>query len=157
MGLQLLKSRRKKSTQRTVTRSKNLYVNLLIKIYRFLARKTKSKFNITILKRLFNSRSHQSPISLSRLAKFSNEGKIIVIVGKILNDERNLLTPKMSICALKFSASARKRILEGGGKIITFDQLAKVNPTGKNTLLLRGLNKGKPLKKKRNLISKKTT
>lgn len=156
MGLQLLKSRKKKSIKRTVTRSKNLYVNLLIKIYRFLARKTKSRFNVVILKRLFTSRSHQSPISLSRLARFSKEGKTIVIVGKILNDERNLFTPKMSVCALKFSATARKRILESGGKIITFDQLAKINPTGKDTLLLRGLNKGKSLKKKRNLIAKKT-
>jgi large subunit ribosomal protein L18e len=129
---------------------------LLIKIYRFLARKTKSKFNTAVLKRLFTSRSHQSPISISRLARFSNEGKILVIVGKILNDERNLFTPKMSICALKFSTSARKRILENGGKIITFDQLAKINPTGKDTLLLRGLNKTKSLKKKRNLITKKT-
>ena len=62
----------------------------------------------------------------------------------------------MTICALKFSSSARERVLKNGGKIITFDQLAKINPTGKDTLLLRGPNKRKSLKKKRNIITKKT-
>ena len=156
MGLQLTKNRKKNTLKRTTTRSKNLYINLLIKIYRFLAKKTKSKFNIVIFKRLFTSRSHQSPISLSRLVRFSKYGKIIVIVGKILNDERNTSLPKMTICALKFSSSARERVLGNGGKIITFDQLAKINPTGKDTLLLRGPNKRKSLKKKRNQITKKT-
>jgi large subunit ribosomal protein L18e len=156
MGLQATKSGKKNSYMRTVTRSKNLYINLLIKIYRFLAKKTKSRFNVVIFKRLFTSRSHQSPISLSRLVRYSKHGKIIVIVGKILNDERNSSFPKMTICALKFSSSARERVLKNGGKIITFDQLAKINPTGKDTLLLRGPNKRKSLKKKRNIITKKT-
>lgn len=156
MGLQVIKSRKKNSIKRTVTRSKNLYIDLLIKIYRFLAKKTKSKFNVVVFKRLFTSRSHQSHISLSRLVRYLKPGKIIVIVGKILNDERNTSFPKMTICALKFSSSARERIIENGGKIITFDQLAKINPTGKDTLLLRGPNKRKSLKKKRNLIAKKT-
>ena len=49
MGIQQFKTHKKKSIERTVTRSKNLYLNLLIKIYRFLARKTKSNFNNVIL------------------------------------------------------------------------------------------------------------
>ena len=107
MGIQQFKSHKKKSIERTVTRSKNLYLNLLIKIYRFLARKTKSNFNNVILKRLFASRSHQSPISLSNMIRYSGcKEKIIVVVGKVLNDERSINIPKLTICALKFSSSA---------------------------------------------------
>jgi replication factor C subunit 2/4 len=58
------------------------------------------------------------------LVRFSKYGKIIVIVGKILNDERNTSFPKMTICALKFSSSARERVLGNGGKIITFAKTA---------------------------------
>jgi|AntRauMFilla1563_2_1112583.scaffolds.fasta_scaffold00186_13 large subunit ribosomal protein L18e len=155
MGIQDKKSNKKSSIERTTSRSKNLYLNLLIKIYRFLSRRTKSKFNLVILKRLFSSRSHQSPISLSRLVKYSRGEKTIVIVGKVLNDERIREIPKLNICALKFSSSAKKRVLENKGRVLTFDQLAKINPTGKNILLLRGGNKKKSIKVKRNLMAKK--
>ena len=38
-----------------------------MKVYRFLARRTDSKFNATILKRLIQSRTYRPPISLSKL------------------------------------------------------------------------------------------
>jgi len=155
MGIQQKKSNKKISVERTTSRSRNLYLNLLIKIYRFLARRTKSKFNLIILKRLFSSRSHQSPISLSRIVKYSSGEKTIVIVGKVLNDERITEIPELTICALKFSSAAKKRVIENKGQVLTFDQLAKINPTGKNILLLRGANKKRSIKVKRNLITKK--
>jgi large subunit ribosomal protein L18e len=156
MGLQYIKSLKKKSTERKSSRSKNLYLNLLVKIYHFLSIKTKSRFNLVVLKRLFSSRLHQSQISLSSLIKHSQDTKkIIVVVGKVLNDERILDIPELTVCALKISYSAKERILKSGGKILTFDQLAKLNPFGKNTLLLRGRKPKKSLKKKRNLSTKK--
>ena len=155
MGIQI-KNNKNLSIKRTICRSKNIYLNLLIKIYRFLARKTKSKFNIVVLKRLFSSRLNQSSISLSNLAKYSKGGnRILVVVGKVLNDERMPETPKLTICALKFSSAAKQRILNSNGTIITFDQLAKNNPMGKNTILLRGKKIKKAGKKMKNLISKK--
>ena len=155
MGIQI-KDNKKFSTKRTLSRSKNIYLNLLVKIYRFLARKTKSKFNIVVLKRLFSSRLNQPSISLSNLTKYPNgKNKILVVVGKVLNDERISDIPKLTICALKFSSTARQRILNNKGSILTFDQLAKDNPMGKNTILLRGKKIKKSSKKIKNLISKK--
>jgi len=46
--------------------------------------------------------------------------------------------PKLTICALKFTKSAHARILNAGGKVLTFDQLALKAPKGSNTVLLRG-------------------
>jgi large subunit ribosomal protein L18e len=37
--------------------------------------------------------------------------KIAVVVTKVLDDERLLDCPKMTICALNFSETARKRII----------------------------------------------
>ena len=39
-------------------------------LYSFLARRTDSGFNKVVLKRLFQSRIHRAPISLSRLARY---------------------------------------------------------------------------------------
>lgn len=43
-----------------------------------------------------------------------------------------------AVCALRFTETARARILAAGGECITFDQLALRAPKGTNTVLLRG-------------------
>ena len=44
----------------------------------------------------------------------------------------------MSVCALRFTEAARKRIVAAGGQCLTLDQLIMKTPTGNGTLLLRG-------------------
>jgi large subunit ribosomal protein L18e len=93
-----------------------------------------------ILKRLKQSRIQRYPISLSRVVKQAAKAanKTIVCVCKVLDDERLLVVPKMTVCALKVAESARKRILAAGGEVMTFDQLALRSPNGTNTVTLRG-------------------
>ena len=124
---------------RTAPKSDNVYLALLVKLYRFLARRTNAKFNAIVLKRLFASKVNRPPMSISRLSRYmkGKEDKIAVVVGKITDDVRMIGTPKLRICALAFTATARKRVLAAGGEIFTFDQLAQIAPTGSNTVLLR--------------------
>ena len=68
----------------------------------------------------------------------SKEGKTAVIVGKVTDDVRMMEIPKLSVCALSFTETAKKRILAAGGECMTFDQLALRAPTGGDTVLLRG-------------------
>ena len=109
-------------------------------MYTFLARRTDSNFNKVVLKRLNQSRINRYPISVSRIAKnvAAKEGITAVCVCNVTDDKRMLVVPKMTVCALKFTESAKKRIMAAGGSCITFDQLAQSAPTGTNTLLLRG-------------------
>lgn len=72
------------------------------------------------------------------MTKPGRDGKIAVVVGTITNDVREFDLPEMTVCALRFTRQARARILKAGGRIITFDELAKIAPTGKNTVLLQG-------------------
>lgn len=55
------------------------------------------------------SRLNKAPLSISRLARFmkGKEGKTAVIVGAVTDDSRLLDIPKLSICALRFTATAR--------------------------------------------------
>lgn len=65
---------------RRAPRSKNLYLLLLVKLYRFLARRTGAKFNQTILKRLFMSKTNRPPLSLSRLVRhMKKKGKCLFL------------------------------------------------------------------------------
>eukprot|EP01041_Mallomonas_annulata_P002640 gene2640-5179_t len=141
MGIDLISGgRRIGHNVRTEPVSQNVYLRLLVKLYRFLARRTESKFAGVVLKRLCMSRVNNPPLSISRLARYmkGKEGKVAVIVGSITNDPRLLEVPNLTVCALRFTADARARIVKAGGECITFDQLALRAPKGANTVLLRG-------------------
>merc|ERR1711972_677255 len=88
------------------------------------------------------SRINRPPMSLARLVRKmkgdARANKTAVVVGTITNDVRLLEVPKLKICALRVTESARARIVAAGGEIITFDQLALQAPTGSNVMLLRG-------------------
>ncbi|KAJ5896538.1 60S ribosomal protein [Penicillium subrubescens] len=130
-----------RSSHRKAPKSENVYLQVLVKLYRFLARRTESNFNKAVLRRLFMSRINRPPVSLSRIASNINEsqkGKTVVVIGTITDDNRLLNVPKLSVAALRFTATARARIEKAGGETLTLDQLALRAPTGANTLLLRG-------------------
>lgn len=114
-------------------------MKLLYKLYSFLARRTESAFNTAVLKRLNMSQTHRPALSLKSVAKNAVAGKVIVAVANITDDVRLLEVPAgMTVAALKFTKTARARIVKAGGECITLDQLALRSPTGSNTVLLRG-------------------
>jgi len=140
MGIDL--DHRVKRGNRKELHSDDPYLRLLVKLYKFLSRRTNSAFNQLILQRLQMSRMNKPPVSLSKISRLVADKPldqlIVVVVGTVTNDDRFFEIPKMSVCALRFSKTARNRILKAGGRCLTFDQLAMERPTGNNTLLLRG-------------------
>lgn len=88
------------------------------------------------------SKTNRPPVSISRIARaLKQKGaseKTIVVVGTVTDDNRIFETPKATVAALRFTASAKARILKAGGEAITLDQLALRAPKGQNTLILRG-------------------
>ncbi|KAF9669889.1 hypothetical protein SADUNF_Sadunf13G0011500 [Salix dunnii] len=139
-GIDLKAGGKSKKTKRTAPKSDDIYLKLLVKLYRFLVRRTQSKFNAVILKRLFMSKINKAPLSLSRLITYTKgkEGKIAVVVGTVTDDIRVYEVPALKVTALRFTETARARIEKAGGECLTFDQLALRAPLGQNTVLLRG-------------------
>lgn len=122
-------------------KSRNVQLMMLHKLYQYLAQRTGNEFNKKIAHRLCLSNTNRRPLSVSRLSvalEGKEDGTIAVAVAKIVNDERLLDLPKMRVCALKFSETARARIIAAGGECLTFDQLAQQRPTGEKCLLLQG-------------------
>ncbi|KAG6483726.1 hypothetical protein ZIOFF_060379 [Zingiber officinale] len=139
-GIDLIAGGRSKKVRRTAPKSDDVYLKLLVRLYKFLVRRTGSKFNAIILKRLFMSKTNRPPISLRRLIKFMDgqDNKIAVIVGTVTDDKRVYEVPALKVTALRFTETARARILKAGGECLTFDQLALRSPLGQNTIVLRG-------------------
>ncbi|KAI9283557.1 eukaryotic ribosomal protein L18 [Umbelopsis sp. AD052] len=139
MGIDI-KRHHVKSGHREAPKSQDVYLRLLVKLYRFLARRTDSNFNKVVLKRLFMSRINRPPVSISRIVRHTQkqEGKTVVVVGTVTDDSRLLEVPKLAVAALRFTQTAKARILKAGGEVLTLDQLALRAPTGANTVILRG-------------------
>ena len=148
MGIDLKAGGRLKNKSHRTLKTNNLYHRLLVKLYKFLSRRTSSSFNSCVLKRLLNTRVHRAPVSLSRLARYATrksvtEGKngkdiIFTVIGTVTEDTRLYEVPKMRVCALRFTEKARERIVASNGECLTLDQLALLRPNGQNVILIRG-------------------
>merc|ERR1712072_338918 len=127
MGVDISHKKDRK-VRRTAPKSEDIYLRLLVKLYRFLARRTDAKFNEIVLRRLFMSNINRPPLSLARLVrnmkKEGRDGKIAVVIGTITNDLRIFKVPKITVAALHVTEKARERILKAGGEVMTLDQLA---------------------------------
>uniref|UniRef100_A0A8C3AL81 Ribosomal protein L18 n=1 Tax=Cyclopterus lumpus TaxID=8103 RepID=A0A8C3AL81_CYCLU len=136
-----------RKVHRKEPKSQDIYLRLLVKLYRFLARRSNAPFNKVILRRLFMSRTNRPPISISRLIRKmrmpGRENRTAVVVGSVTDDVRIQDIPKLKICALRVTDGARRRILKAGGQVMTFDQLALASPKGQGTVLLSGPRKGR--------------
>ncbi|XP_048761036.1 60S ribosomal protein L18 [Ostrea edulis] len=146
MGIDIC-HKNKRKVHRKEPKSQDIYLRLLVKLYRFLARRTNAKFNKIILKRLFMSKTNRPPLSIARLVRLmkkpGRDNKTAVVVGTVTDDLRLLEVPKLKLCALNVTERARARILKSGGQIITFDQLALKSPKGQNSVLMQGPRKAR--------------
>ncbi|CAN6895148.1 unnamed protein product [Brassica oleracea] len=99
-GIDLIAGGKSKKTKRTAPKSDDVYLS---SPSRFLVRRTQSKFNAVILKRLFMSKVNKAPLSLSRLVEFmtGKEDKIAVLVGTITDDLRVHEIPAIKFTALR--------------------------------------------------------
>jgi large subunit ribosomal protein L18e len=75
--------------------------NPLFQLYRYLARRTSSKFNKIIMRRLFMSKINRPPLSIARIVRYmkkpGQEKKIVVVVGTVTDDARIFQIPKLTV------------------------------------------------------------
>lgn len=93
-----------------------------------LAKKEKSKFWFRLSEELAKPTRQRREVNLYKTNKFTREGEIAVIPGKVLSEGN--LTKKITVAAYKFSESAKEKINQSG-KAISIQQLMKENPKAK--------------------------
>ena len=84
------------------------------------------------MRRLISSGINRPPISISKISQLlKGQQRIAVIVASVTDDVRLLEVPKMTVAALRFTETARARIVKAGGRCMTLDELIMTAPTGK--------------------------
>ena len=73
-------------------------------------------------------------INFKRIGQLTKENDTVVFPGKVLGTGN--VPHKITLCSFSISNSAAAKIIENGGKIISYSDLIEQNPTGKGVVLL---------------------
>ncbi|MEM2943456.1 MAG: 50S ribosomal protein L18e [Methanomassiliicoccales archaeon] len=87
-----------------------------------------------IAERLEKPRRNWAEVNLSKLERYSEEGSVVVVPGKVLGAGN--ITKKVTVAAYRFSSSAEKKIREAGGKSMTIEQLISEHPDGSDVVIM---------------------
>ncbi|MDQ3872505.1 MAG: 50S ribosomal protein L18e [Thermoproteota archaeon] len=112
----------------------NTLVNNTIWTLRNAFKKNKAPIWRAIEKELSSPRANRREINIRRLAEITKGDEVVVVPGKILGT--GSLDHKLTVCALSISEAAAKKVMESGGKVITFDDLINKHPDGKSVRII---------------------
>ena len=79
-------------------------------------------------------RANRREINVRRLAEITKGDEVIVVPGKILGT--GSLDHRLTVCAFSISETAAKKVMESGGKVVTFDYLINNHPDGKRVRII---------------------
>jgi large subunit ribosomal protein L18e len=79
-------------------------------------------------------RANRREINVRRLAEITKADEVVVVPGKVLGTGN--LGHKLTVCAFSISETAAKKIIDSGGKVITFDDLINNHPDGKGVRII---------------------
>ncbi len=112
----------------------NPVLRRLVRQLRAKAKEQRSALWQDLAERLVQPRRARPEINLSRINRYTEEGSVIVVPGKVLAAGK--LNHPISVAAFKFSQAARRKIIGAGGKVMTIQQLLEQNPKGKGIILM---------------------
>jgi large subunit ribosomal protein L18e len=83
---------------------------------------------------LVGPRANRREINVRRLAEITTADEVVVVPGKVLGT--GTLGHKLTVCAFSISETAAKKIIESGGKVVTFEDLIYKHPDGRGVRIL---------------------
>jgi len=72
---------------------------------------------------------HRSVVNLTNLNRFTKQGEIVVVPGKVLGDGE--LDHQLTVAALGFSSSATQKLKQSKASMVTIQEALKKDPKGK--------------------------
>ena len=78
--------------------------------------------------------SARRTINIGQINKFVKDNDVIVVPGKVLGTGN--ISHKITLCSFSMSTTGAKKVLQSGGKILSFSELIKSHPTGKGVVII---------------------
>lgn len=115
-------------------RTTNPNLRSLIRLLRKAANQYKAGVWRAIAEYLSRTRSRRIAVNISRINRYTKEGDVVVVPGKVLG--AGILDHPVTVAAFAFSRQAREKILMAKGKCISIQELIQMNPTGSNVKII---------------------
>ena len=77
--------------------------------------------------------SSKRVVNLTRINTATKENDILFVPGKVLGTGN--VSHKITLCSFSISTSAANKIIQNGGKIMTYSDMIKKYPTGKGVII----------------------
>jgi len=106
----------------------------LVRLLRRVAREHEAEIWRRIAELLEKPKRRRIVVNLSRISRYTKPGEVAVVPGKALG--AGFLDHPVTVAAFSFSAKAKAKIEAAGGKCLSLEELASVNPKGSNTKIL---------------------
>lgn len=78
--------------------------------------------------------SARRTVNISQIDRLTKDGDVIIVPGKVLGTGG--MSHKITLCSFSISNSGAQKILERGGKILSYSELIKNHPTGKGVIII---------------------
>jgi large subunit ribosomal protein L18e len=78
---------------------------------------------------------HWAEVNTGKLEKYGKDGATVLVPGKLLGG--GSITKPLTVTAFKSSTSARKKIVDAGGCILSIPELIEKNPKGTGILIMK--------------------
>jgi large subunit ribosomal protein L18e len=98
-----------------------------IRLLKKASNKNDARIWDALAEELSRSKHHRASVNLSHISRSLKEKEIAAVPGKVLGNGR---PNKVSIAALSFSETARRKIEREGGECLSFEALIKKSPKG---------------------------
>ncbi|MCS6768187.1 MAG: 50S ribosomal protein L18e [Candidatus Nitrosocaldus sp.] len=77
---------------------------------------------------LARPRGRRAEVNVSKIARYSSAGGVVVVPGKVLGSGG--IEHPVTVAAFSFSSIAMKKILDAKGRVLSIDELVRINPKG---------------------------
>ncbi|MFC7046179.1 50S ribosomal protein L18e [Halobacteriaceae archaeon GCM10025711] len=85
--------------------------------------------------RLEKPRRTHAEVNLSRIERYAREEETVVVPGKVLGS--GVLQKNITVAAVDFSSTAKTKIQQADGEVLSIEQLVDQNPEGSNVRVIR--------------------
>ena len=112
----------------------NQVVIQMVKLLKQASIKNDAPIWSKLAKLALKTSSARRVVNLTKINKVTKENDVIVVPGKVLGTGNVL--HKVTLSSFSISNSAAKKIIESGGKIISFSEMIEKFPTGKGVNII---------------------
>lgn len=112
----------------------NSMIDTTIWTLRSAFKKNKAPIWRALEEELAGVRANRREINVRRLAEITRTDEVVVVPGKVLGT--GSLGHKLTVCAFSISETAAKKVIESGGRVVTFEDLIKKHPDGKGVRII---------------------